>query len=282
MFHNPTVPLAPMTPDAVLSAFGYLREVEAGDTEAAADLADAAQQIIVPVTALCGTDPNPCDHSFALEAVGHVLMAPLRGWAQAGPDGLEGIAHAVITFVRQILTHEESGETVADVLRQMEAVGFGQALEAHPPPSGAPRCRVVRAPRGGGAYHDRAARHRTGLSIAVRAIGAGAPHQAHARVAGAYITHPLVRGLIGGRKALRQGETGRAAEVVKGGARRGSRPGQVGHARTRPHSGKRGAGARTNAVRRTGCTPKCWARRLVRATVASVVRCARSWSSSST
>jgi hypothetical protein len=36
MFQNPTVPLAPMTPDAVLSAFSYLRAVEAGDTEAAA------------------------------------------------------------------------------------------------------------------------------------------------------------------------------------------------------------------------------------------------------
>ncbi|MFF5474856.1 hypothetical protein [Streptomyces achromogenes] len=142
MFHNPTVPLAPMTPDAVLSAFGYLRAVEAGDTEAAAGLAgadprmpallaDAAERIIVPVTSLCGTDPDPCDHSFALEAVGHVLVATLHGWAQAGPGGVEGIVHAVITFVRQVLTQEESGETVADVQRQMEAVGFGQA-EARP------------------------------------------------------------------------------------------------------------------------------------------------------
>ncbi|MEU7052582.1 hypothetical protein [Streptomyces eurythermus] len=137
-----------MAPDAVLSAFGYLRAVEAGDTEAAADLADAeprmpallvdaAERIIVPVTSLCGIDRDPCDHSFALEAVGHVLVATLRGWAQAGPDGVEGIARAVITFVRQVLTQEECGETVADVLRQMEAVGFGQALEAHPAPSGA-------------------------------------------------------------------------------------------------------------------------------------------------
>ncbi|MFD3570451.1 hypothetical protein [Streptomyces sp. NPDC058667] len=143
MFQNPTVPLAPMTPVAVLSAFSYLRAVEAGDTEAAtgfagadprmpALLVDAAERIIVPVTALCGIDPDPCDDSFALEAVGQVLVATLRGWAQAGPDAVEGIARAVIAFIRQVLTEEECGETVADVLRQMEAVGFGQALDAHP------------------------------------------------------------------------------------------------------------------------------------------------------
>lgn len=154
MFHYPTVPLAPMTPDAVLSAFAYLRAVEAGDTEAAADvagaeprmpalLADAAERIIVPVTALCGTDPDPCDHSFALEAVGHVLVATLRGWAQTRPDGVEGVARAVITLVRQVLTQEESGETVTDILRQMEAVGFGQALEAHPAPAGAHPVRLT-------------------------------------------------------------------------------------------------------------------------------------------
>lgn len=143
MFQNPTVPLAPMTPDAVFSAFRYLRAVEAGDTEAAAGFADAdprmpelladvAERIVVPVTALCGIDPDPCDDSFALEAVGRVLTATLRTWAQAGPDTVEGVAHTVIAFVRQVLTQEEIGETVADVLRQMEAVGFDQALDAHP------------------------------------------------------------------------------------------------------------------------------------------------------
>ncbi|MFF9024798.1 hypothetical protein [Streptomyces eurythermus] len=55
--------------------------MEAGDTEAAADLADAeprmpalladtAERIIIPVTSLCGIGPDLCDHSFALEAVG--------------------------------------------------------------------------------------------------------------------------------------------------------------------------------------------------------------------
>lgn len=147
MFQNPTVPLAPMTPDAVLSAFRYLRAVEAGDTEAAAGFDDAdprmpellagvAERIVVPVTALFGIAPDPCDDSFALEAVGRVLVATLRTWVQSGPDTVEGVAHAVIAFVRQDLTQDEIGETVADVLRQMEAVGFGQALEAHPAPVG--------------------------------------------------------------------------------------------------------------------------------------------------
>jgi hypothetical protein len=148
MFQSPTVPLAPMTPDAVISAFSYLRAVEAGDTEASAGfvkadlrmpalLVDVAERIIVPVTALCGLDPDPGDDSFALEAVGRVLVATLRGWAQAGPDATEGIAHAAIAFVRQVLTEEGCGETVADVLRQMEAVAFGQALDAHPASAGA-------------------------------------------------------------------------------------------------------------------------------------------------
>ncbi|MER5690124.1 hypothetical protein, partial [Streptomyces sp. NPDC002205] len=134
MFQNPFKPLAPMTPDAVLIVFGYLRAVEAGDTEAATAfagaeprmpelLADAAERIVVPVTALCGIDPDPCDDSFALEAVGKVLVATLRSWAQTGPDAVEGVAHAVIAFVREVFTEEERGESVADVMLQMEDVG---------------------------------------------------------------------------------------------------------------------------------------------------------------
>jgi hypothetical protein len=131
-----------MTPDAVLSAFNYLRAVEAGDTEAAAGFADAdprmpalladvAERIVVPVTALCGIDPEPCDDSFALEAIRRVLVATLRNWAQPGPNAVEGVARAIIAFVAQVLTMEDCGETVAGVLRQLEAVGFGQALDAH-------------------------------------------------------------------------------------------------------------------------------------------------------
>ncbi|WP_255306532.1 hypothetical protein [Streptomyces sp. Wb2n-11] len=157
MFHHPTVPLAPMTPDVVLSAFRCLRAMEAGDTEAAAGFADAdprlpallpnvAQRIIVPVTAIramCGIDPEPVDDSFALEALGRVFVDALRTWAQGGPNSVEGVAHAVIAFVRQLLTVEDCGETVAEVLRQLEAVGFGQALAARPTPAGAPAERTT-------------------------------------------------------------------------------------------------------------------------------------------
>lgn len=72
--------------------------MEAGDTEAAAGFAGAdprmpallvhaAERIIVPATALCGIAPYPYDDSFALEAVGQILVATLRGWAQAGRGG---------------------------------------------------------------------------------------------------------------------------------------------------------------------------------------------------
>lgn len=92
MFSSPAAPLAPMPPDAVLSAFHYLRAVEAGNTEAATGfprddprlptlLVDVAQRLVVPVTALDGTDPEPSDDSFALEALGRT--ASLRRPAPA-------------------------------------------------------------------------------------------------------------------------------------------------------------------------------------------------------
>ncbi|MEU1457743.1 hypothetical protein [Streptomyces avermitilis] len=152
MFQNPAAPLAPMTPHEVISAFKYLRAVQAGDTEAAAEfvaaepgmpglLVEVAERIVVPVTALCGIDPEPCDDSFALQAVGRVFVTTLLNWAQAGPDTATGIAHAVIRFTREVLTQEH--EDVADILRQMEAVGLGQALDAHPAPAGAHPVRLT-------------------------------------------------------------------------------------------------------------------------------------------
>ncbi|MEU0676950.1 hypothetical protein ABZ330_29410 [Streptomyces sp. NPDC006172] len=146
-------PLAPMTPNAAISAFAYLRAVEADDAEAAAEFAgaeprmpallvDVAERIVVPVTALPGPNAGePCADTFALEALGRVFVTALRTWEQAGPDAAEGIARAVITFVAQILT--EDHEDVADVLRQLEAVGVGQALDAHPAPAGAHPARLT-------------------------------------------------------------------------------------------------------------------------------------------
>ncbi|WP_234337915.1 MULTISPECIES: hypothetical protein [Streptomyces] len=54
----------------------------------------------------------------------------LHIWAQTGPDTAEGIARVVVDFAAQFLT--EDREDVADTLRQMEAAGVGQALDAHP------------------------------------------------------------------------------------------------------------------------------------------------------
>ncbi|GHD75568.1 hypothetical protein ACFQL8_14995 [Streptomyces goshikiensis] len=63
MHDTSTLPLAPMTPHTAISAFGYLRAVEAGDVEAAREFAgaeprmaellvDVVERIVVPVTAL--------------------------------------------------------------------------------------------------------------------------------------------------------------------------------------------------------------------------------------
>jgi hypothetical protein len=142
-----------MTPDAAISAFAYLRAVEADDAEAAAEFADAeprmpallvdvTERIVVPVTALPGPNAGePCADTFALEALGRVFVTTLRTWEQAGPDTAEGIARSVIDFAAQFLT--EDHEDVADTLRQLEAVGVGQALDAHPAPAGAHPARLT-------------------------------------------------------------------------------------------------------------------------------------------
>ncbi|MFF3934263.1 hypothetical protein [Streptomyces hirsutus] len=147
-----TTPLAPMTPDAAISAFTYLRAVQAGDTAARefagaeprmpALLVDVAMRIVVPVTALPGPDAGePCEDTFALEALGRVFVTTLRTWAQAGPDAAESITRAVIYFAQQFLT--EDHEDVAGVLHHLEAVGVGQALDAHPAPASAPPVRLT-------------------------------------------------------------------------------------------------------------------------------------------
>jgi hypothetical protein len=71
-----------MTPDAAISAFSYLRVVQADDVEAAREfvggeprmpelLVDVVERIVVPVTALSGTEAGkPCADTFALEALG--------------------------------------------------------------------------------------------------------------------------------------------------------------------------------------------------------------------
>ncbi|MFI2215167.1 hypothetical protein [Streptomyces sp. NPDC020141] len=143
-----TTALAPLTPDAVISAFTYLHAVQAGDLEAAtrvlaaepripALLVDVATRIVVPVTALPdpGTD-TACADTFALEALGRVFLNTLSTWEQTGPDAAEGIALSIIGFTADILT--EDHETVADILRQLHTTALDQALDAHPAPGAHP------------------------------------------------------------------------------------------------------------------------------------------------
>ncbi|MEV3973498.1 hypothetical protein AB0K68_36100 [Streptomyces sp. NPDC050698] len=162
----------------------YLRAVQADDVDAARELAgaeprvpellvDVAERIVVPVTTLPGPEAGePCAGTFALEALGRVFVTSLRIWARAGPD-TAGIARAVIDFAQQFLT--EDHEDVADTLRQLEAVGVGKALDAHPAPPVCTRCaslpcparaarwRCAPLPRSARTTHravDRGARHR--------------------------------------------------------------------------------------------------------------------------
>ncbi|MFF5407850.1 hypothetical protein ACFY8K_33910 [Streptomyces misionensis] len=105
-------------------------------------LVDVATRIVVPVTALPDAGAGePCEDTFALEALGRVFVTSLRTWAKARPDAAEGIARAVIDFAQQFLTDDH--ENVADTLRQLEAVGVSQALDAHPAPTGANPVRLT-------------------------------------------------------------------------------------------------------------------------------------------
>nr|WSX54187.1 hypothetical protein OG409_37920 [Streptomyces sp. NBC_00974] len=78
-----TMPLTPMTPHAVMSAFNYLRAVEAGGTEAAAEfiaaeprmpalLIEVAHHIVIPTTNLPDRDEKAvqCDSSFGPRRAG--------------------------------------------------------------------------------------------------------------------------------------------------------------------------------------------------------------------
>ncbi|MFD5891630.1 hypothetical protein ACFWHQ_37500 [Streptomyces sp. NPDC060334] len=149
MSETVTMPLTPMTPHAVMSAFNYLRAMEAGDTEAAAEfiaaeprmpalLIEVAHHIVIPTTNLPDRDEKavPCDSSFALFELGICFLGTLRSWhEQADADAAPGLALAVIRFTTQILTQDH--EEVADVLQQLNAIAFGQALAARPAPAGA-------------------------------------------------------------------------------------------------------------------------------------------------
>ncbi|BAC75364.1 hypothetical protein AQJ43_36320 [Streptomyces avermitilis] len=133
-----TAPLAPMEPEDVADAFAYIRALQADDIDTACAVADGtgpelhrllldvAARVFIPVTAADDCDGEPCPHSFLAAALGRLLLELLcHGLANA-----PGIADTIIRFTDNILT-EDRGD-VADVLRQLEAAGMKQAMEAHP------------------------------------------------------------------------------------------------------------------------------------------------------
>jgi hypothetical protein len=134
-----TVPLAPMEPKDVAAAFAYIRAMQADDIDTACAvidgmgpevtkmLLDVAARIFIPITAVDDCDGEPCAHSFLAAALGRLLLELLCDGECL--SGAPGIAQTIIRFTDNILT-EEHGD-VADVLRQLEAAGIQQAMEAH-------------------------------------------------------------------------------------------------------------------------------------------------------
>ncbi|GHB30980.1 hypothetical protein [Streptomyces chryseus] len=149
-----TAPLAPMEPEDVADAFAYIRARQADDigtacaviedtggTEMRRLLLDVAARIFIPITAVDDCDGEPCAHSFLAAALGRLLLEVLchgDGACLAFPPG---IADTIVRFTENILT-EDHGD-VADVLRQLEAAGMEQAMEARPAPAGAPVVRTT-------------------------------------------------------------------------------------------------------------------------------------------
>jgi len=135
-----TAPLAPMEPDDVAATFAYIRALQADDIDTACAVADdtgpelhrllldVAARVIIPITAVDDHGGEPCEHSFLAPALGRLLLELLCHGVCLG--GLPGIADTITRFTENILT-EDHGD-VADVLRQLEAAGMKQAMEAHP------------------------------------------------------------------------------------------------------------------------------------------------------
>ncbi|MFB8413621.1 hypothetical protein [Streptomyces albidoflavus] len=136
-----TTPLAPMEPEDVFDAFAYIQAIHADDIDtagAASDdigpeqlcrmLVDVAARVFIPITAEDDHDGEPCAHSFLAAALGRLLLELLCHGVCLG--NARSVARTIILFTENILT-EDHGD-VADVLRQLEAAGMKQAMEAHP------------------------------------------------------------------------------------------------------------------------------------------------------
>jgi hypothetical protein len=134
-----TAPLPAMEPEDIADAFAYIRALQADDIDTTCAVADArgpelhqllldiAAHVFIPITAVDDHDGGPCAHSFLAAALGRLLLELLRHGVCMG--GLPGIAETITRFAENILT-EDHGD-VTDVLRQLEAAGMTQAMEAH-------------------------------------------------------------------------------------------------------------------------------------------------------
>ncbi|EYT77946.1 hypothetical protein CF54_40055 [Streptomyces sp. Tu 6176] len=133
-----TTALAPMELNDVVAAFAYIRAMQAGDIDSACTVADdtgpelhrllldVAARVFIPITAVDDHDGEPCAHSFLAAALGRLLLELLcRGVCLANAPG---VARTIILFTDNVLT-EDHGD-VAAVLRQLEAAGMRQAMEA--------------------------------------------------------------------------------------------------------------------------------------------------------
>lgn len=135
-----TTQLAPMEPEDIAAAFAYIQALQADDIDTACAVADdtgpvlhrllldVAARVFIPVTAADDHDGEPCAHSFLAAALGRLLLEMLCDGTCLG--GVPGIADTITRFTENILT-DDHGD-VADVLRQLEAAGMKQAMEAHP------------------------------------------------------------------------------------------------------------------------------------------------------
>ncbi len=136
-----TVPLAPMEPDDVAAAFAFIQAIHAADIDTAGAIADdtgpeqlhrllldVAARVFIPVTAADDHDGEPCEHSFLAAALGRLLLELLCHSVCLA--SARGMADTIVRFTENILTEDHGG--VGEVLRQLEAAGMKQAMEAHP------------------------------------------------------------------------------------------------------------------------------------------------------
>ena len=132
--------LAPMEPADVVSAFAYIRAIQARDVDTACSLVEGvgvpdmhqallevAERVVIPVTAVDDRDGAVSADSFMAEALGRLILDILRV-DDVCPAIPPGIARAIIRST-------EEHQDVADVLRRLEAAGIDQAMQAYGPPA---------------------------------------------------------------------------------------------------------------------------------------------------